>query len=132
MPKGNGAFLDREAFLALTPEVHEVKLEGGRIHVRGLTGQERNYIEKEVAKHVRRNEDMVEALKPYVLLRGICDAQGNRIFDDDHEERLGKVATIVLDEVFDRIWELSGLKVADVEALAKTSGSATSAASTSS
>ena len=131
MPKGNGAaFLNRDALLGLRPTVREVQLEAGSVYVRGLNGRERAEIERMVTG--RKTDAELSHVREWALSRCICNDKGVPVLDDKDAERLLELPTMLLDELFRNVWELSGMRLDDVEALGKVSGSATSAASTSS
>lgn len=90
--------------------------EGAFVHVRSLTGTERDAYEMAVYK----NDANVRA----TLCRfGICNQEGERIFGAADVAPLGKKSAAALDRCYDKIRELSGMNRAAQEAIEKNSKS---------
>lgn len=97
---------------------------GGDVYIRSLTGSEKedftaslfDYDEQGVPT---RKADYLTNIKVGMLIRSICDEEGNRIFaDEDAEELAGKNNIVLsrLDKVCNR---LNGVNAEAVESSAK-------------
>lgn len=137
--KDNRAILTREAILQaqdLPSEAVEVPEWGGAVLVRGLSGAERDAFEAGViAPKLEKNgkSGSMDMRNIRAKLAALCivDEVGQRIFSDGDVEALGRKSAAALDRVFSAAQRLSGLSQADVEELAKNSGSGQSESSTS-
>jgi hypothetical protein len=113
---------DKATILGLKARViiEAVKVDGldHPIHVRGLTGRERDSFEN--ACFAQKGKSRVlstENIRAKLLVRSICDEKGERIFTDADEIELGTLPAQVLDSLFTVAQKLSGLGASDVEEL---------------
>jgi hypothetical protein len=60
----------------------------------------------------------MDNVRARLLVRSICDANGERIFGDHEADALGNVPAAVIDRLFTIAQQLSGLSPTDVEDLA--------------
>lgn len=89
---------------------------GGTVHVRGMSGEERNSYEMLLyAKETIDYSNVTARL----LVRCICDDKGNRIFSDDDDKMLGAKDANVLYRLAETAKQLSGLSTTAQEDIAK-------------
>lgn len=116
--------LSREEFLALRPPVEAVDLEGhGKVFVKGLQADERDDYEQSLlergpdgrsrVKRVQRN------VRASLVVRCLCDENGERLFRDNEVEAIGHVDASVVDKLWDIARKLSGMDNEEEEALAE-------------
>jgi len=113
----------------LPKEKVEVPEWGGHVFVRTLTGVERDRFEQTLLDG--KNVNMANVRARLVVLAAIAD-DGKRIFADTDATALGEKSASALDRVYGVAQRLNGLTAADVEDLAKNSGTDLSGDSTSS
>jgi hypothetical protein len=110
----------REAILAaedLPQEMVETPEWGPEVKnvwVRGLTGAERDAYEQGLLAPGRgsvRVKDRVDNLRAAFCVRIILDENGERVFTDNDVAALGAKSGAVLDRIWDKGRELSGMKV---------------------
>jgi hypothetical protein len=105
---------------------------GGAVHVRSLTGAERDDFEASMfegqGKKARMNS---KNLRARLVALCVVDADGERIFADGDVEALGRKSAAALDRVFSAAQRLNGFTQADIEELEGNSETAPSDASTS-
>lgn len=106
--------------------VVEVKLPGGdSAYLRSWTERERTGLE------VRINSDKGSGLamnfRRRVLVVSLCDAEGNRLFQDNEEDAIGEMDAADASLLFDRAWELAGFNGVEVSELEKNSNAAPAA-----
>ena len=113
---------DKLAILSLrsTVNIEPVTVAGLElpVHVRGLTGRERDSFEN--ACFQQRGKQRVlstENIRAKLLVRSICDDKGVRLFQDSDEAELGGLPAQTLDMLFTIAQKLSGLGATDVEEL---------------
>jgi hypothetical protein len=83
---------------------------GGTVRLRGLTGLERDTWE--ASNRLLKGSEYVpnpRGAKARLLVRAIVDAEGARLFRDQDAGALGARSAAVLERLFDRAAELSGL-----------------------
>lgn len=126
---------DKAAFLAAaqqipTEAVTLPELGGITIHLRAMTGRERDAWEKSllVGRGKRREVDTTNVRAKLVALTA-CDASGERVFSDADAEELGKARVDVLNKLFTVAQKLSGVSDEDVDELGKGSAPAAGSAS---
>ena len=98
------------------------------VYIKGLTGAERDSYEQSLFTvtesgkkvDVKMNRANVRAK---LLVKTICDENGNRVFTDADVEALGAKSAAALDKLFEVAQRLSGLSDKDVEELEKNSNS---------
>lgn len=117
----------------LTLKPVEVPEWGGTVYVRPLGGDERDAYEASMT--IQKGPELESnpvGMRARLVVRGVTDANGVRLFKDNDAPRLGQKNAAVLDRLFDEIAELSGLSASSVEDAEKNSESDPSDASTSS
>ena len=115
--------MDKNSILSLASRlrVEPVTIDGSTdpIFLRTLTGRERDGFEN--ACFTQRGKDRVlstENIRAKLLVRSICTEKGERIFQDNEAELLGSIPADILDILFTKAQQMSGLAPADVEELA--------------
>lgn len=89
------------------------------IFVRGLSGRERDGFENACFQQRGKQRVMTtENIRAKLLVRSICDDQGNRLFSDSDEAELGAIPADILDQLFTVAQKLSGLGSNDIEEIA--------------
>jgi hypothetical protein len=105
------AILSAKDFTTTEVEVPEW---GGTVTVRGLSSKERDRMEAEVAQ----TQDL-QNFRARLVVMGIVDENGDRIFADKDANALGQKSSVVVDRLFDAVRKLSGM---DDEALGVAEG----------
>lgn len=120
-PADPGAFLGRDEILNaddLTTEVVEVPEWGGKVRVKGLTGEERDQFEASVigenTKNKRRN---LGNLRARLVAMAVVDGEGKALFKRGDIPALGRKSAAALDRVFEKAMELSGMRDEDIDEL---------------
>lgn len=119
------SYLSRDEILGvddLPVEDLEVPEWGGTVRVRGLTGTERDRFEFQIAQARKTPAEAV--VRAELVARCLIDEKGKRVFTDKEIGRLGAKSGVVLDRVFDKCRELSGMGDAAVEEAAEDFASA--------
>lgn len=117
-------FLTREEILARRGQVPEqdiyIEEWGGWLHVRGMTGAERDAFEESVVTGRGRNREVnLRNIRAKLVSLCVVDPQtGQRIFSRADVEALGELSAAALDRVADVARKLSGLSQEDEERLA--------------
>lgn len=91
----------------LPAEDVEIPEWGGTVRVRGLTGTERDRLEFQIA--AARKEGKDTDIRAGVAGRCMVDDKGGRMFADSELVKLGAKSGAVLDRLFDKVRELSGM-----------------------
>lgn len=103
----------------LEREAVEVERWGGTVYVRELTGRERDQFENEILTGDPNDPDVnTENLRARLLVRTLCDEDGNRLFGDDQMDDLADKSGAVLSRLFEKAQELNGMTAEDMEAIA--------------
>lgn len=129
--------LSRDAILGADDrptEVVHVPEWGGDVHVRGLSGAERDAYEAGIASprpDGRQHMNLRNLRARLVVLAVVDPDSGDRLFRDDDAPALGDKSAAAVDRVFSVARRLSGLSEGDVEELAEGFGDAPSEDSTS-
>lgn len=115
---------DAESFLSAgaanpgKPVLMEVPELGGSVYLRGLTAAERDDYESESFRVTKGQPDVnMRNMRARLLVRSLCDEQGNRLFRNHDVEKLGKFQAKILDRLFAKAQELTGISDADIEEL---------------
>jgi hypothetical protein len=123
-----GSYLTRDAILAaaaLKTEDVPVPEWGGSVLVRELRGRERDEWEASLA--VQRGNQMVPDvanMRAKLVARCVVGEDHEPLFSQQDVAALGELSAAALDRVFEVASRLSGLNPADVEEMAKNSGTA--------
>lgn len=105
-------------------EADDLKIEGpievpewdGHVHLREMTGREREQYEDEVVTGDPQDPDVnTEHMRARLLVRTLCDEDGNRLLEDDDMEALSDRSADVLGRLFQKAQELSGLLPGQME-----------------
>ena len=104
----------------LPTEVVNVPQWGGSVLIRTLSGAERDAFEASILRSNKKGkQDMnMENLRARLVALCIVDEQGNRLFNKDDIQALGKKSALALALVFTAAQELNGMGPKDVEELA--------------
>jgi len=94
---------------------------GGVVHVKTLTGEERDKIEEaiiSIGADGKPKQAKMENLRSLVAFYGVCDEQGKRLFTEAKDiVSLTKKSASALDKVVAKIQSMSGMSPADIESL---------------
>jgi hypothetical protein len=110
--------LTKDAILAaddLPRETVHVAEWGGDVFVRTMSGTDRDAFEASLLEKDGRMENVRARLVALTL----CDAQGDRLFDDSEIAALGRKSARALDRVFSVAQRLNGIGVEQVDAAKK-------------
>lgn len=122
--------LDKNAILSADDKkVEQVDVPewGGHVHVRTLTGTERDAFES--AFFSQNGTQNLANIRSRLAVLTVCDARGKRLFADTDVVAVGKKSAAALDRVFGVAQRLNGLRAEDVKELEKNSEAAPSGAS---
>jgi hypothetical protein len=126
-------YLTKQAILEaqdLQTEPVEVPEWGGAVLVRSLTGRERDAYEQSVmVRRGRTYEARLTDARAKLVSLSIVDEEGVRMFSDGDVKKLTQKSAAALSRVFNMAARLSGISEADLDELAKNSGSAQNGAS---
>ncbi len=106
--------LSKDAILAaddLLRETVNVPEWGGEVLVRTMSGTDRDAFEASLIEKDGRMENVRARLVSLTL----CDAQGDRLFDDSEIVALGRKSARALDRVFSVAQRLNGIGVEQVD-----------------
>jgi hypothetical protein len=106
--------LSKDAILAaddLPRETVNVPEWGGEVLVRTMSGTDRDAFEASLIEKDGRMENVRARLVALTL----CDAQGDRLFDDSQIVALGRKSARALDRVFSVAQRLNGIGVEQVD-----------------
>lgn len=123
--------LTREAILTKRPvrmQAVEIPEWGGTVHVRVLTGRERDAWEEECANA----KGSLANIRARLAVRVCCDDQGNALFKPADAADLGQQDGAALARIFDVAIKINRMTKADIDELVGNSGSGPAAASPSS
>lgn len=101
-------------------KVEKVQAWGGTVYVRGMTGAERDKFEAGIIR-MRGKEQTInlENVRAKLCVLTLCDADGNRLFEDGEVALLADRSAMELQKVFAVAQRLSGITQEDVEELAE-------------
>ena len=113
--------LDRNSILSMTGrtvEFVEVPEWGGGVHVRSLTGYERDRFEASLqATKTGDTRANLSNFRSKLVVLAASDAEGSSIFSDTDITALGKTSAAALERVFSVAQRLAGMSKQDVEDL---------------
>lgn len=114
--------LTREAILSsndLPTEPVEVPEWGGTIHVRAMSGTDRDAFEASMIDGRKGGSDTAHLrnIRARLMVLTACDGKGERLFTDEDAIVLGRKSSKALDRVFAVAQRLNGLSADDVKAL---------------
>jgi hypothetical protein len=93
---------------------------GGTVHVRTMSGTERDAFEQTmIALKAGGGKGATDLsnIRARLAVRTLCDADGTRLFIDDDAEALGQTSGRALDRVFGVAQRLNGMTAEDVKEL---------------
>lgn len=100
---------------------------GGRVHVRTISGVERDAYEDSLWQLRGKNRVFTQRnIRAKLVAVAACDKNGNRLFSDTQVEQLGLKNSAALDRLFDAAQRLNKITDKDIEELVKNSESAQS------
>jgi hypothetical protein len=115
------ALLSRDAIIAVQDIRHEdveVPEWGGTVRIRGLTARERSLMEATfIAVRGEKLEIKVDALQTMrekLVAAALTNEEGQRLFGDNEIRELGKKSSEVIQRLFDKAQDLSGMSEAAV------------------
>jgi len=101
-------------------ELVEVPEWGGSVHVKGMTGAERDQFESSIVQQRGKNHSVnMVNIRAKLASQTVCDESGKRLFTDADVKALGAKSAVALQRVFDIAQRLSGITSEDVDELAK-------------
>jgi len=117
----------------IKPVVVDIPEWGSQVTMRGISGSERDAFEGSIVQGVGRNARMnTQNVRAKLVAMTIVDEKGARVFKTGEEVlRLGMKSAVVLDRLFQKAQELSGLSDEAVKELSEGLGNAQSVDSTS-
>lgn len=128
--------LDAAAILAAEDQAYEYVPTpewggpGARVRVKALSGTDRDVLDASMIRiRGKLRELNMRNLRARACVLSIVDEQGNRVFNDNQVEALGRKNGAVIDRIFTVIQKLSGISDDDVEILTQELGNDQSASS---
>jgi hypothetical protein len=117
------SFLGRDAILNASDVQQEdiyVPEWGTWVHVRGLSGRERDGFEAEmVDQRGKSRATNLRNIRARLVALSVVDDAGQRMFQHADIDALGEKSARALDRIFGKAMELSGLRQQDVEEMAE-------------
>jgi len=113
--------LDRAGILAASDNVIEavhVSEWGGVVHIRTISGADREAYENAVTLAQKGGRLDARGLRGKLLVRCICDEAGELLFTENDIAALAKKSARAIECLFDAAQHLNGLTEEDVEGLA--------------
>lgn len=101
----------------LPTESVEVPEWGGTIYIRTMSGSDRDAFEQSMIDGKKSSVGNLANIRARLAVKTVCDASGQRLFDDADAEALGTKSAKALDRVFEVAQRLNGLGKKDIEAL---------------
>lgn len=91
----------------------------GEVYIRELTGRERDAFENEILTGDPNDPDVnTENLRARLLVRTLCDEDGERLFEDDQMEDLAEKSGAVLGRLFEVAQEMNGMTAEEMTDMA--------------
>jgi len=113
--------LDRDAILTsddIVTEYVEVPEWGGGVHVRGLTGRERDAYESSLLDQKGRSTKAnLQNARSKLVVMSTVDAKGTRLFTEGDILELSSKSAAALDRIWKKARSLSGMTDEDLEEL---------------
>lgn len=116
------ALLSREDILNvqdIKSEDVEVPEWGGTVRVRGLTARQRSLVEATMiavkGENVTVRVEALQTLREKLVGAALVDEDGQRLFNDSQVKELAEKSGAVLQRLFDKAQELSGMSPASVK-----------------
>lgn len=98
----------------------KVKVWGGEVWVRGMTGAERDKFEASVIQFKGNAQNLnLTNIRAKLCSLTVCDEEGNRLFTEADVQALSEKSAVELSKIFIVAQRLSGITDADVEELAE-------------
>ena len=117
--------LDRSAILSASDmKIEELEIPewGGSVHIKSLSGKDRDAFESSMFEGRGKNrKENFANLRARLLVRTIVTESGDRIFQNNDINALGNKNAKALDRCFAKARELSGMSDEDVEEMVKNS-----------
>ena len=99
-----------------------IKVWGGEIYVRGLTGEERDDFEKKVFLDKEGNEnERFKNFRAELIVRTVVNDKDEKVFDMSDVAKLGTKSAKEINKIFEVAQRLSGLGKEDIDDLTKNS-----------
>ena len=97
---------------------------GGTVHVRVMSGNERDAFEADMIDRRGSNgKNNLRGIRASLCVRVLCDSEGNRLFKDKDADKLGEKSAAALDRIFEAAQAANGMSNKDVDELAGNSES---------
>jgi hypothetical protein len=110
----------KEQLLAFEIKREKVEFEGGFVYVRGMDGTERDRWEQVTLNETKKSKNEIyDHMRASIIVRTVCDENGNRLFADEDIPRVSKMPAAVLDKMYTVGARLSGVSKEDAEEIAK-------------
>lgn len=101
-------------------EIVDVPEWNGKVRIRSMTGEERDAFESSIAGEGKKMN--TQNIRAKMVMLTVVNSKGERIFNKDQIDALGKKSAAALNRVYEASAKLSAITKADVEELAKNSG----------
>lgn len=115
--------LDKATILAAINAASDIKTEKVNVpewktdvYLKVLTGTERDAFEASYSDQRMAN------FRVRFLVLTLCDQEGNRLFDDQQIELLGKRSSLVLNRLFEHSWKINMLSAEAADEAGESSG----------
>jgi hypothetical protein len=117
------------AALELPIERVDVPELGGYVHIKGMTGAERDAWESSLVKG-RGNKRRVDTtnVRAKLAVRCLVDESGKRLFENHEADLLGTIRTDVLNRIYEAAQRVCGVSDEDVDELEQASAPTTNTA----
>lgn len=88
---------------------------GGDVYLRVISGTDRDRFEEAYA------DQKMKAFRIRFLLLTICDEDGERLFNDEQADALGKKSSVVINRLFEAAWKLNAFTQEAIDELGESS-----------
>jgi len=114
--------LDRGSFDALTCRVEKVNVPeiGDSCYLRVMTARERDAYDMSQGDPLTRKVNL-EHITARLLVRCLCDEEGERLYADDELDQIGNMPSTVTEPLFNECRRINGMTAAAVEDAVKNS-----------
>ncbi len=100
--------MDKHEFLMKwKPRVFKLELSDGTVlHVKELSAKDKEQLDLQLIKNIETGEMDLENFRSKVLIRMICDENGNRMFGDEELEAFFSTSDNIVSEMFGKVQEI--------------------------
>lgn len=95
----------------------------GTVYLKSISGKERDYFENIIFDTNSSTTVRLKNFRARFLVKSICYKDGTLIFTDEEAETLGAKNGAVIDRLYEKAQEISGMRKKDINQMGNASGS---------